>query len=373
VTTLLMIVDDMIAPAPGGIARYTRELTREIIAAAPRGCVVDAFVASSPEPDYDEVHRLLPGLGTLHKSALARRELIAAWQHGFTRLPGSEMVHAPSLLAPLRRHDRVNDGNQVAVTLHHLFAWTHPDSLSPRLVSWHKGMVKRAERYADAIVVPSHAVAERLGEFADFGDRVRVIGGAPSTSLARPADEDERAARLELPERYLLAIGGGLEPRRGIDRLLQAMRGIDIPLIVVGPEPDDSRLRELADGLPDGRVRGIGQVSDSDLAVLIDRAAVYVHPALDEGFGLPVLEAFALGTPVVHSDAPALLEVAADASVIVELAPDDGYSDRLADAVRSVLDDPQRAARLAVAGVDRSRAFSWRNSAEKVWQLHADL
>lgn len=374
-TTLTVVVEELLARS--GIGRYTEELTRALIATAPRGVAVDAFVSASTEEEYQQIAEKLPGLAALHKSALAQRELRAAWQHGFTRIPGDGMLHAPSMLAPLRRHDKLNDGAQVVVTLHDLVAWTHPESLSPRQVSWMKGMLKRAERYADAIVVPSHSTAQRLGEFASFGDRIRVIGGAPSEALARPADADERAARLGLPDRYVVAVGD-LTPRRGIDRLVGAMRHVDVPLLLVGVEPDDERLAELTADLPEGRVRAMGVVSDPDLAVLLDRALALVQPSLEEGFGLPMVEAFALATPVIHSDAAALSEVSADSGIEVALGlvdgvPDDGYESRLADAIQGLLDDGTLAERLGFIGLDRSRAFSWRNSAEKVWQLHADL
>jgi glycosyltransferase involved in cell wall biosynthesis len=88
---------------------------------------------------------------------------------------------------------------------------------------------------------------------------------------------------------------------------------------------------------------------------------------------LPVIEAFSLGAPVIHSDAPALVEVAGDASIVVEREDAAGYPDRLADAIGRVISNDVLAERLRFLGVDRSKAFSWRSSAEKVWQLHADL
>lgn len=375
-TTLRVIIDDMLSTAPGGVSRYTEELARELISTAPRGCTVEGFVAASPEPDYALIADRLPGLAYLHKSALARRELTAAWQHGFTRLPGTGMVHATSLFAPLARHDRLNDGDQIAVTIHDTLAWSHPESLSPRQVSWHKSMVKRAERYADAIVVPSHTVAGQLDELFSFGDRVRVIAGAPSSALVPPPDADVRAVQLELPERYILAIGG-VEARRGIDQLIRGLTNVHeaVPLLLVGPDNDNPDLRAAVAeaGLPEHRVRGLGRLSDPNLAVAIQRATVFAYPNLEEGFGMPMLEAFQLGTPVVHSDAPALVELAADAGVIVALDDPDGYPERLAAGVNSVLADDAFAERLKYQGLDRAQVFTWRGAAEKVWQLHADL
>jgi glycosyltransferase involved in cell wall biosynthesis len=120
-------------------------------------------------------------------------------------------------------------------------------------------------------------------------------------------------------------------------------------------------------------VRALGRLNDPDLAVLLNRSAVFVFPSLAEGFGLPIVEAFQFGKPVIHSDDPALVEVGGGAGFIVERNDPAGYSDRLAAAIGRVLTDTTLAARLAVQSTDRARAFSWRDSAERVWQLHADL
>jgi glycosyltransferase involved in cell wall biosynthesis len=374
-TTLRVIVDEMLSGAPGGVSRYTEELTRALISTAPKGVAVEGLVSASTETEYERIHERLPGLATLHKSALQRRELSSAWQHGFTRLPGNGMVHAPSLFAPLAKHDRLNEGDQIIVTLHDTLAWTAPQALNPRRVSWHKAMLKRAERYADAIVVPSHTVADELMAIAAVGDRIRVIGGAPSSALRVPSDADLLATELQLPDRYVLAIGD-VGAQNGIVQLVTALAALDndVELLIAGTEPDTAALGTAASeaNVEPTRVRGLGALTDPALAVALSRAAVFAYPNVEEGFGLPVLDAFALGTPVVHSDAPALIELGADAGLAVE-REGEGHSERLAEAIASVLADPTLAERLRVEGIDRAGVFTWRGAADKVWQLHADL
>lgn len=377
-TTLRVVLDQVGDPVPSGIGRYALELTRALIETAPRGCDVAGIVASSPPSEYERIEQQLPGLSDLFKSALDRRQLAAAWQHGFTRLPGAGMVHAPSLFAPLYRHDRINSpGEQTVVTIHHSAAFTHPETLPSRTVAWTRAMAKRAERYADAVVVPTHAVADDLTSALDLGDRVRVIAAAVSPSLDPGPSRDSHAAALDLPERYVLAVGG-LDGVSGIPALVRAAAGPhapEVPLLLVGVSDDelDALVRDLDAPLDRSRVRALGVLGETDLAVAYSRASVVAVPAISAGSGLVALEAMSLGAPVVHSDTPALLEVCSDAGVVVARDDAEGYPERLAEAVRSVLDDSALAAELTVRGRDRARAFSWRDSAEKTWQLHADL
>jgi len=377
--TLRVVVDQILAPVPGGVGRYTEELTRQIILCAPRGCDVEGIVAAHPQQEYDRLEDKLPGLASLYRSVLGRRELSLAWQAGVLGLPGKGMVHGTSLLTPLYKHDRSLDpATQTAVTIHDTVPWTNPETLTAQGVRWHKAMAKRAFKYADAVVVPTHTVASELSEIFDFGDRLRVIGGAVSSALSVPDNADEIADELALPERYALSVGT-LEPRKGIEPLIEAMAHPDapqIPLLIVGPEGwGDVRIDDVVArvGLPADRVKVLGHVPDSTLAVLLQRASVFVFPSLAEGFGLPVVEALSLGTPVVHSDAPALVEVAAGAGIVVPREDRAGYPERLAQAMFQVVNDVELSTRLGVVGLDRARAFSWRDSAEKVWQLHADL
>ncbi|GAA4367571.1 glycosyltransferase [Agromyces bauzanensis] len=377
-TTLRVILDQIVAPVPGALGRYARDLGRAIVAAAPRGCEVEAIVSSSLPEDYDRVMAEVPGLSGLYKTTLARRELAAAWQFGITTSPGGGMIHGMSLFAPLRKHKR--DGrNQVVVTVHDVLAWTHPEALSAASVAWQKGMLKRAVKHADAVVVPTHALAERLGQIADFGERLRVIGTAPRSGLVVGPDADLRMARLGIPREYIV-VPGTLEPRTGLIDVFAALarRGVpEVPVVVLGPETwGDQHVAAVADeiGVAAPRISHLDDLDAADLAVVVSRALAFVAPSHDESSGTALIEAFSLGVPVIHSDVPAHLEVSAGAGLAVPVGmADHGYADRLAAAITSVVSDRPLADRLSVAGSDRSRAFDWRDAGERVWQLHADL
>lgn len=374
-TTLRFIVDQLIAPVPGPIGRYARDLARATVATAPDGCVVEGIVSAVPPEAIEQIGVEVPGLSDLYKTSLPRRELAAAWQLGLTTSPGGGFIHAPSLFAPLRKHSR-DEGTQLVATVHDLLAWTHPEALSGTAVAWHKGMLKRARKHADAVVVPTHALAEQIGMVADFGDRVRVIPTAARSGLEVGADARERRARLGLPADYLV-VTGTLEPRKGVVDLLTALGRPDAPdlaLVVVGPESwGEQHLATAAEeaGVAPGRVRNLDDPGPADLAAVLDGAVAYVAPSHDEGSGTSLIEAFGLGVPVIHSDIPAYAEVSAGAGLAV--TDDEAFVDGLLAAITAVVDGPALAERLVIAGHDRARAFSWTDSAERVWQLHADL
>lgn len=358
-TTMRYIVDDVVSGAPGRLPRYAEDLGRALLATAPRGADIAGFVAASPEDDYALIAERLPGLKLLHKSALTRRQLAAAWSRGFTPLPGSGVVHAPSLFAPLRKHDRaLSPGDQTVVTIHDAVAWTHPELLAPRVASWTRAMGARAARHADAVVVPTHAVGDALDEHLGLGGRIRVIGGAPSTALDLPADAASRRTRLGLPGRYVVAVIEG-DGRNGFARLAAASPGV--PIVVLAEAGEAA----VVDGVD--AVTLLEDADDADRAAVLAGATVFVQPSVAAGFGAAMLDAMSLGVPVVAADLPALRETAADAAQFVD-ADDD-----LGEAVRELLDDDTARERLGVAALDRSKAFTWRDAAEKVWQLHADL
>ena len=221
--TLRVTLDELAATPYGGASRYAGELTRALIATAPADTEVVGMVPASPEHDYERIGGLLPGLARLEKNALTARGLATAWRRGLLRPRRTGMLHATGMLAPLGSHDRMHQpGDQVVVTVHDAIAWTSPELLTPGVAGWRRAMGSRIERYADAVVVPSHAVAAELAEHLELGERIRVVPGAPSSSLlpTDDADADAHAVALGLPERYLLTVAS-TEPRKNLGALLE--------------------------------------------------------------------------------------------------------------------------------------------------------
>ncbi|WP_346129302.1 glycosyltransferase family 1 protein [Lentzea roselyniae] len=319
---LVVLTEQLNAPVPGGTGRYTAELLKALKETAPAGWTVTTAATANA----DRVIRV------------PRRALVALWERGLPPKLGPH-VHAPTPLAPLPG---------AVVTVHDVVPWTHPETLTPRGVAWHRKVIEKAALQARALVVPTQAVAGQLR------DRVRVevpVHVVPNgvTRLEGPKPDD-------LPERYVLAIGT-IEPRKGFDLLVRATERLKARLVVIGPQGWGGV------DLRAPHVTLLGKVSDERLASVLAGATVLAAPSLAEGFGLPVLEAMAAGVPVVHSDDPALVEVAGGAGTVVRR----GDLTSLTEGLRAVLMDPHHTIE---AGVTRASEFTWEKTARGVWETH---
>ncbi len=353
---LRVVLDQVVQVVDPDQAAAALDLARGLVATAPSGCSVEAIVPAGGNPSID-------GLAATRTLGLARRELAASWQLGIAPGVGGGMIHAPSLLAPLVRHDRLHDHDQTTVTLWCLDAWDAPETMSKTSVAWHRAMLKRAVKHADAVVVPTHAIARRLTELSKLGDRIQVIAGAAPSGFAVPTDAVERRAALSVPDRYIVVTGTG-------DALAEGFRGAaasDAHAVVLdaaeGVEPAIADIAAAA-GLPEQRAHVRGRLDDADRAAILAGAAAYVATSPHASWPWRALEAMTLGVPVVAVDSGVHHDVIADGGMLVS-APD------LAEAVAEACGAASR--RLSVLARDRSRAFSWAGSAERIWALHAEL
>ena len=372
-SSLRVVVDTIVSPGDAESGRYALELTRALTETAPQGVDVEGLVSSSPQADYAHLEAELPGLAGLRKAPIDRRTMRAAWRRGLA-LPAPGMLHAPDLLAPLSRRVRSAASDaQAVVTVHDTLAWTDPSALPAKEAAWRRAMLRRAERFADAVVVPNHAVADALGEFGAFGERIRVVEGGPSSHIDRPADAAERAIRLGLPPEYVLTWGSG-GAARSLGTVLRGFSrtdGPELPLVVFGGA-DVVELAHRA-GLAPGRVHVVDPAGHEDRATVLHGAELLVHAGPANGFGLHIIDAMAAGVPVVHGTDAALEELTAGAALVVDRNDVLGYTASLAQHIAALLEDAQTSRRMRVSGMDRSAFFKWRDAAEKIWQLHADL
>jgi glycosyltransferase involved in cell wall biosynthesis len=364
-----VVAEQLLAPVPGGTGRYTSELVAGLIRTAGPDDLVTTWVAWHRDAERARIR----GSSGPRRLPLPRRALAEAWALGAGPAPGGELVHAPTLLVPPRR------SRPLVVTIHDAVPWTHPQTLTARGVRWHRRMAAIAARHADAVTVPTEAVGDELTHALPqlSASRIHVLGAGVTRALVDDPSAQRRAdvrRRLDLPERYVITLAT-LEPRKGLDVLVSALAAMGEgapPLLAVGQlgwggVELDSVARDA--GLPAGAARALGHVDDADLAVVLREAEALVAPSRAEGFGLPLIEAMAVGTPVICSDIPAFREVAADAALLVPV----GDPGALAAAMGRLTGDAGLRARLVAAGLSRAAGFDWDRVARRAWQLYRDL
>ena len=333
-----------------GIGRYTAQLLAALARGGEDELVATAFTWRGRT--FDAV--LPDGVAVAHRPAPARL-LHELWARGepptVELLSGDvDVFHATNfVLPPLRRARGV-------VTVHDL-AYLHLTDTVDAASARFRALVPRSVARASAVITPSEAVAEQVREA--YRPQVPVVavplGVSPAWTAAAPPDDALRS-RLGLPSTYLLFVGTQ-EPRKDLATLLAAHRLVPDapPLVLVGRQGWGDAV-DLTDCVTPG------YVPDADLPAVVAGAAALVLPSRDEGFGLPVLEALATGTPVVASDLPVLREVGADRVRYATPGDPEGFAAALVE----VLHDPgDPAARRAHAA-----AFTWERCAARTRQVY---
>lgn len=353
---LRVVLDQASQVVDADQARAALSLTAGLVATAPRGCVVSALVPRGADVSVS-------GVQDVRMLALGRSELAATWQMGIAPGIGGGLIHAPGLMAPLVKHDRTHDNHQITLTLWDLRAWEAPGSLPKTQVGWQRAMLKRAVKHADAVVVPSHAIGQKLGEIARLGDRIRVVAGAAPDGFRVPENARSRREALQIAGQYVVISGDGDSLTAGFRAAARA--GVDAVVLdaVDGSEPALADAAEAA-GLPERRAHIRGHLDDADRAAVIGGAAALIATSEQAAWPWRAIEAMALSVPVVAVDSGVHRDVIADGGAVVEAA---AVPDALVDALCA------GEKRLRVLASDRARAFSWASSAERVWALHAEL
>jgi glycosyltransferase involved in cell wall biosynthesis len=262
------------------------------------------------------------------------------------------------------------EGTATVVTVHDLRDLSGEAAARPLRRAYLRTAYGRLLRRAALVVAPSaFARDEAVALLGVDRRRTAVVPNAVSAELAAPGDPEAAARtreRLDLPRRpYLLALGV-LERRKNLARLLEALALLHGegarpgPLVIAGRGgPEEGDLRRRAAALPAGAVHWAGYVRPADLPAVYDGARALVHPALYEGFGMPVVEAMARGIPVACAAAAALPEAAGGAAHLFD--PRDPGS--IARAVANVSIDETLRAALVRRGRARAASLTWAHSA----------
>ena len=354
----------VLTPRIGGIGRYAIHLLEALLSLSSRQYPDLEFVIfTAPQTDRD----ILRGVGAATcerfrwiKSTLLRSSVL---------LPVGVLLERIDLFHGLDQSGipLFFKAGKYIVTIHDVIPLVLPWAFPPRHRLVLATALARIRKQAEMVIVPSRAAAEDVVHFLRVErERISVIPMGCEPRF-QPVEDPLRAAalrrRYNLPERYILFVGT-LEPRKNVQTLLRAFAQ------VIAETPQDGLTLVIAGGKGWGgedymstvgalklhaHVRFAGYVEDEHLPELYRSALLFVYPSLYEGFGLPVLEAMACGTPVITSNRASLPEVAGDAALLV----DPTRPEALAAAMTSIIGDGDLRQALRAKGLARARTFTW--------------
>jgi glycosyltransferase involved in cell wall biosynthesis len=278
-----------------------------------------------------------------------------------------DVLFAPNFVPPPTRTRRL------VLTVHDLAFRLHPETAPLATRRWLERL-DRALRQAARVIVPSEATrSDLLEHYPVDPESVRVIHhGVNVERFRRPPDGiiDQTRRRHRIDGPYLLFLGG-IEPRKNLPAMVRAFAQLpdDARLVIAGGsvawnlegrERLDRALSELSPATR-RRITLTGYLRGPEKVALLAGAEALVFASLYEGFGFPVLEAMAAGTPVLTSDLSSLPEVAGDAALLV----DPRSEKAVAEGMERLLEDANLRARLAAAGRERVRKFRWEDTARR--------
>ncbi len=357
-----LLLDCSAVPArPVGAGVYTVEIVREL-AQRPS---IELHLAAR-RGDASRWQQLAP-TATVHPVVPDRRPARLVWEQTqaprLARLVGADLWHGPHYTLPLRLQI------PTVVTVHDLTFFEHPEWHERTKVRFFRRMIRNACSRAGAIIAVSPHTGRRLQAvlapnapvvIAEHGvDHDRFVTAGP--------DDLERLAQTGITPPFV-AFAATIEPRKDVPNLIRAFARVahthpDLKLVIAGR--DGWGVEAVRDAAAHSgvttRILRVGWMADNVLPAFFRQAAVVAYPSLEEGFGLPALEALACGAALVTTTGSAMEDVVGDAAALVP--PRD--TDALAAAIARLCDDSEERARLQTAGPRRARDFTWSASVDQ--------
>jgi glycosyltransferase involved in cell wall biosynthesis len=284
---------------------------------------------------------------------------------------GATIFHSPHYTLPLGL------GSRSVVTIHDLIPLKFPEYYNTFQRSYAHLLMSHAVRGAGSVLVDSEFTKNDILDTFRVNERRIVVAHLGVTDEFRPVMSKHKIAALrkkfDLPGPFILFVGN-IKPHKGIAVLFKALALLkhpDVDLVFVGEKPfQNAALLGAANELHiEKRIHQIGRLSQGELVLAYNAAEVLAMPSLYEGFGLPVLEAMACGTPVVASDAGSLPEIVGNAALVIPR----NNPGALAEALELVLRNSKVRKQLVEKGKNNVLRFSWRKTAEKTLEVYRKL
>ena len=269
----------------------------------------------------------------------------------------------------------------VVATIHDAIPLSAPEWVSTKYRLLISPAFRKSANWAERIItVSNYSKAQIVRHFRINEDRIVVIPNGVNERWfreIRDKEVEETLAKFQLLDRYIIYVGT-IQPRKNIERLINAYLGFrarngnKVGLVIIGRAGwgYGRLLKQLkSDDAKKNGIHWLNYVSNNDLEIIVKSASCLALPSLAEGFGLPVLEAFAAGVPVLTSNTTSLPEVAGDAAIMVN--PLDELS--ILEGLEKILLDPTTSSFLREAGRIRARKFSWSVTADKLIDLYKSV
>lgn len=368
----ILIDARLIAYRTGGISRYVQQLCEWLPKVAPDLPIMSYVNRPTDNLTGDKIRVFTPPHFRFERYALGAELAF--------RSP--RLVHSPDFIAPmLVRSRRI-------ITVHDLSFLSYPEHLSDDSLRYYR-QIDRSLNVADRVIAVSEYTADQLRQQTNVNPSkvVTVLNGAdhehppPNGARAREIvrqNLDQWIIELILSGRPIILSVGTVEPRKRQQLLLRAMqyledRAFDVkPLLLIVGRPGwscDEIISDIARAAETRSVIWLDSVDDELLGALYRLAAVLAIPSIDEGFGLPVLEAMRAELPVVAANRGALSEIAGDAAVLV----DDDEPEPWGEVLAAVISDENRRNDLIRKGLDHAQSFTWKQTACQTAEIYREV
>jgi len=343
-----------------GVQRYAREITTRL----PQVKGVEAVIPLSPRLTSVDFPLAPKSGGRLQGHAWEQLEL------PFMVPTNSDVLWSPCNVGPVAARSHV-------VTIHDLFSISRPEWVSRAFRTWYGLLLPVLSRRASRIITVSEWSKNEIVTVLRVPEnKVRVIPEGVDARFSPPSAEalGSIRGRLKLPEEYILTLGS-LEPRKNLQRVVQGWAnsslGSGLPLLIAGGLGNRRVFGKYsAEELLDAPgIRRLGYVSDEDLPLVIGGANLLVYAALEEGFGLPPIEALACGTDVITSNTSAMAEYCGEYCRLVDPLSVASISDGIDSALAAPTDIYARRSRAA----DVSQRFDWSTAAAATVDVFREL